>query len=538
MDTIEEKDEHENEEEFFKPKREPTDEEKRNLLAKTFEILIITSLENHVYKFGNKVRKQGAGGPIGLSLTGEIAELYMIYWDREFLEKLKSVGIIPALYERFKDDLTILVKSLEAGTKWQDGTLVVDPEKAKTDAEKTNEDITMEVIQDIANSMDDMIKFTVDHPKKHKSGKIPILDIQASINKDKQNMIQFEFYEKPTKNQKVIMSDSAIPSSQKRTILTQECLRRLRNTQIALGEEVQLKHVNKFMVNMRNSGYNAKYRQEIVDSTFKAFDEMIKADQEGTKPLYRDKTWKKDIRRTQKQEKRRNWYKNGGSGTKKIDYTTVLFVPVTKGSILAKEMRKREEEINKYSKVRIKIVEDAGIKLKSLLVDKNPFPKTKCEQKKCVICMSVKSENPKFECNSNNVGYRLGCDTCADRGLVRVYEGESSRSARIRGAEHFADLRHDRPTGVLYKHKKIEHPSEEMNIRMEIIKKFRDPLTRQANEAVRIDHRGKMEHHLLNSKSEFNHPPVKRIVVEKQKFKKKSNFQTMAATSKQNNLAA
>ena len=54
-------------------------------------------------------------------------------------------------------------------------------------------------------------------------------------------------------------------------------------------------------------------------------------------------------------------------GQKKIDYTTVLFVPVTKGSILAKEMRKREEEINKYSKVRIKIIEDAGIKLKSLL---------------------------------------------------------------------------------------------------------------------------------------------------------------------------
>ena len=55
---------------------------------------------------------------------------------------------------------------------------------------------------------------------------------------------------------------------------------------------------------------------------------------------------------------------------------------------------------------------------------------------------------------------------------------------------------------------------------MEITKKFRDPLTRQANEAVRIDYRGKNENHLLNSKSEFNHPPVKRIVVEKPKFVK------------------
>ena len=47
---------------------------------------------------------------------------------------------------------------------------------------------------------------------------------------------------------------------------------------------------------------------------------------------------------------------------------------------------------------------------------------------------------------------------------------------------------------------------------MEIMKKFRDPLTRQSNEAVRISQRRKDE--ILNSKSEFNHPPIARITVE------------------------
>ena len=47
--------------------------------------------------------------------------------------------------------------------------LIVDPEKAKNDAEKNEEEITMEVIRDIADSMDDMIKFTVDYPGNHKS---------------------------------------------------------------------------------------------------------------------------------------------------------------------------------------------------------------------------------------------------------------------------------------------------------------------------------------------------------------------------------
>ena len=49
-------------------------------------------------------------------------------------------------------------------------------------------------------------------------------------------------------------------------------------------------------------------------------------------------------------------------------------------------------------------------------------------------------------------------------------------------------------------------------------------LTRQADEAVRIHSRGAEE--LLNSKSEFNHPPIARIIVEKKRkyeFKKVSS---------------
>merc|ERR1712074_63204 len=109
---------------------------------------------------------------------------------------------------------------------------VIDLEKKITDEEKTDEEITMEIIKEVAESVDPMIQFTVDLPGNYENGKFPVLDVQAGINKEKQNKIEFEFFEKPTKNKKVILSDSAIPSNQKRTILTQECLRRLRNPQI------------------------------------------------------------------------------------------------------------------------------------------------------------------------------------------------------------------------------------------------------------------------------------------------------------------
>ena len=391
----------------------------------------------------------------------------------------------------------------------------INQEKKIQDESKPVEEITMNVIKEIANSLDDMIKFEVDYPEKNKSGKIPILDIEASINKSKQNKLEFEFYEKPTKNKFVMLSDSAIPSKQKRTILTQECLRRLRNTQIDLGKEVQTKHLNKFMIKMKNSGHSEQYRKQILDSTLKAFDEMIEADHSGERPLYRSKNWQKEIRKEKKKNNHLNWYKTGGSYPNAEEYKTVLIVPVTKDGILAKEVRQREFEINKNGNTRVKVVEDGGVQLKNFLVKKDPFPTLKCETNKCFICKSEKSENLRFACNSDNVGYQLQCDTCFERGITRVYEGESSRSARIRGSEHLSDLKYQRSSSVLYKHKEKEHNGEKMEISMKIINKFKDPLTRQANEAVRIGRRNEKKGELLNSKNEFHHPKIARIIVEK-----------------------
>ena len=67
-----------------------------------------------------------------------------------------------------------------------------------------------------------------------------------------------------------------------------------------------------------------------------------------------------------------------------------------------------------------------------------------------------------------------------------------------------------------------DHPDEPVKFTMEITKKFKDALTRQANEAVRIYSRP--SHETLNSKSEFNHPPLHRVVVEKEKKSVKQKF--------------
>jgi hypothetical protein len=61
----------------------------------------------------------------------------------------------------------------------------------------------------------------------------------------------------------------------------------------------------------------------------------------------------------------------------------------------------------------------------------------------------------------------------------------------------------------------MDHINEEVEFDVEITGIFRDALSRQANESVRIYSRKNSE--ILNSKSEFNHPPTARVMVEKKR---------------------
>ena len=113
-------------------------------------------------------------------------------------------------------------------------------------------------VNEIANDVNPMIRFTFDLPEKHQDKKLPVLDLKVWLSKTEELM--YEFYEKPTKNAKTILASSAISWHQKRTILTQEAIRRLRNTSVSLGVEVQNLHLNTFMKKLQISGYSENFR--------------------------------------------------------------------------------------------------------------------------------------------------------------------------------------------------------------------------------------------------------------------------------------
>ena len=128
---------------------------------------------------------------------------------------------------------------------------------------------------------------------------------------------------------------------------------------------------------------------------------------------------------------------------------------------------------------------------------------------------TLNSEHSKYSYNSNNIGYWLICDTCKGRNINKVYEGETSRTARLRSKEHLSFFFYKNENNVMFQHKEIDHKNEEIEFSMKITNTFKEPLSRQANEAVRIKNREQKE--TLNSKSEFNHPPIARITVDGKK---------------------
>ena len=409
--------------------------------------------------------------------------------------------------------LTISATDIEKGTRLINGKLVMDSEKKIEDKDKTNDGFTMEIIQQVANELDPMIRVTIDVPSNHKDNKLAVLDLTTNLNKKGGNRIDYEFFEKPTKNPKLILANSALNASTKRTVLTQECLRRLRNTKLELGEEVKNSHLNNFMLKMKNSGYNRNWRVQILDSALKAFDKMVEQDQKGIKPLYRNRSWNLESRKLEKYDKVNNWYK--GNKKSEIKYKSILFVPPTPGGELLRELKDREQELNKNNEFRIKIVEKGGMKVEEIMVNKNPFKTEKCTEKWCPLC-SGKYGNIKIACNTSNTGYRWICKTCQQKkNKVKVYEGETSRSIRVRSLEHIKAFEAQKSHSMMYKHQMLDHKDEKAEFDLEITGIFKDALSRQANESVRIySHQGS---EILNSKSEFHHPPTARVVVERKK---------------------
>ena len=249
-------------------------------------------------------------------------------------------------------------------------------------------------------------------------------------------------------NPLLIMSRSAMPDEVKRTALTQQALRIMKNTPPELAEKEKTQLLSEFSNRMRASGYGARHRFEIINSAMTAFDRMKEEQEHGGRPINRPRSYQPEVRRKKKLSAKSNWYKNGG-------YSTVVFVPATPQGKLANMLRESEKKMAQERGWRIKIVERGGQKIRSRLA-KDPWIGP-CDRDDCLVCRSAETRPNKKKsgpCTRNSCCYRIECRNCRTEGPDTIpsrtaddqivvgeptfsyYIGETARNAYIRSIEH------------------------------------------------------------------------------------------------------
>ena len=111
----------------------------------------------------------------------------------------------------------------------------------------------------------------------------------------------------------------------------------LENTSRELPWSRKAELLSEFSVRIRTSGYNVKYRQNIIESAMKKWNHKLELDENGERPLYRHRTWKREEREKDKEIKKINWYRKGKRSDDTYDFPYFpIFCPATPNGELAK----------------------------------------------------------------------------------------------------------------------------------------------------------------------------------------------------------
>ena len=259
---------------WLPPAEEPDEVTIRNMFTAAMKVVLLFIKENHMYTFNNDIKLQSRGGPIGLELTGVLAQLFMVWWDRQCVKKVEDNGLRLRVYKRYVDDINVIMNTPSSGLRFVDGKVIQDERVAELEKYVQSDRRCMLLVQSVGNSIHSSIELEVDYPSQHGDGKLPILDLKVWVEKKNRvvegeqgrpvSMVLHEFFHKDVSSRSVVNARSALPWNCKRTILIQEVLRIFLNCSRELPWETVVAHINHMMLRLQYSGYNQKFRTEVV----------------------------------------------------------------------------------------------------------------------------------------------------------------------------------------------------------------------------------------------------------------------------------
>ena len=244
------------------------------------------------------------GGAIGVGVAGEVANLFMCWWDECLLELAANHGVVLQLYARYVDDIN---------------TVVV----------KDNDDATgrsiMQKVMELANKIHPSIQVTIDFASNHPNQRMPVLDLEqwiepVLIDGNMTHHILHSHYMKPMSSRYTTHADSALSDTTKKNILVTDLVRIMRNVSPWCCVEERKNHVQYFIHRMQFSGYSHEIRTGVYRDAKRRYERIVSASEDGTCPMYRSKFWKQEERRKERYLVRRN-----------VDTVILLKIPRTTG---------------------------------------------------------------------------------------------------------------------------------------------------------------------------------------------------------------
>ena len=201
-----------------------------------------------------------------------------------------------------------------------------------------------------------------------------------------------------------------------------------------------------------------------------------------------------------KASKQKQWDKKEGK------YESVMFVEATENS----ELKNKIQIAAKKNKIKVKVQERSGTKIKGLLQRSDPFSSKKCKRPTCVICTNEMGIN----CRTRGCVYQMMCKECEEKENVKkAYRGQTGRSTNERTNEHFDDWHKKREESPLWKHSMDHHNGGTFPVGMKILSRcFGRPTKRKITEAVLIQEMRDEES--MNNKNEYGFVRIPRVSVE------------------------
>ena len=248
---------------------------------------------------------------------------------------------------------------------------------------------------------------------------------------------------------------------------------------------------------MRISGYNKKFRLEVIKSAVLGYENQCRRNDIGEIPLHRPREFMQEERRKKKLLTKTSWYR---------PFDAVGFFPPTPGAKLAKILQEIVTEETSRINMKAKVVETGGKKIGQQLSNHDL---TGCIFPDCLLCES--GEKGASHTRSGAV-YSGVCTLCEEKGTKSIYHGETGYSAYQRTKKHRKDIEREDMNNAFAKHLALHHPEHTKDASVFKIKSertFRKCLERQVAEGVDIT-RSEADI-LMNSKSEYHQPAVTRV---------------------------